>query len=99
MTDFDTFMACAIATSWCQHLCSWQHYLMLQESGCGGTGGSWMDGITTPLPAFLLLTDKIWWLGQSNRSKPLLLHRQSPSGFKLHPQAVEQKLVQMSPLH
>lgn len=31
VTDFDTFMASAIATSWCQHLCCWQHYLMLQE--------------------------------------------------------------------
>lgn len=38
VTDFDTFMASPIATSWCQHLCFWQRYLMLQERGCGGTG-------------------------------------------------------------
>lgn len=99
MTDLDTFMASAIATSWCQHLCSWQHYLMLQERGCRGTGGSWRDGITIPLPVFLLLTAKICWLGPSNRSKPLLLHRQCPTGFKLHLQVVEQKLVQESLLH
>lgn len=37
--------------------------------------------------------------GAKQREKALLLCRQSPAGFKVHPEILEQKLFQESPLH
>lgn len=37
--------------------------------------------------------------GAKQQEQGLLLRRQSPAGFNLHPEILEQKLFQESPLH